>query len=33
MFGMFQALFGRFKAVFVREAALDLEADLLRRIA
>lgn len=33
MFGMFQALLSRFKGIFVREAAMDLEADLLHRSA
>src|SRR4051794_23500979 len=33
MIGLFAPLFGRFKALFVREAALDLEVDLLQHNA
>ncbi|MFO0865661.1 MAG: hypothetical protein U0744_13580 [Gemmataceae bacterium] len=33
MFGFFRTLYGRVKAMFVREVALDLEADLLSRSA
>lgn len=33
MFAVFQSLYRRFQAMFVREVALDLEADLLGRSA